>query len=122
MPRACPIAPALALFALLAGCAAPRCTNTVAQRSASPDGQHDAVVYQRACGPGEGASSGVAIVPHGADLPDLPTTVLTIAQPVTVTAAWPSATVLRLGYPASATVIGRMASSPDGITVEFQPR
>ncbi len=122
MPLAYRIAPALGLLALLAGCAAPRCRNTVARRVASPDGQHDAVVYQRDCGQGDGASGGVAIVPHGADLPDLPTAVLTLSQPVPVTAAWASATTLRLGYPAGATVTGRMPTSPDGITVELQPR
>ncbi len=122
MPLACPIVPVLGLLVILAGCAAPRCTNTVARRVAAPDGQHDAVVYQRDCGRGEGASSGVAILPHGADLPDVPTTVLTLSQPVIVTAAWASPTALRLSYPASATVTGRMPVSPDGITLEFQPR
>ncbi len=122
MSRAYRIAPALALLGLLAGCAAPRCKNTVAHRTPSPDGQHDAVVYQRDCGRGEGASSGVAILPHGADLPDLPTTVLALSQPVDVSVAWASAAVLRLSYPAGATVIGRMPVSPDGIRIEFQPR
>ncbi len=122
MPLASRSAPLLVLLALLAGCAAPRCKNTVAHRVASPDGQHDAVVYQRDCGQGEGASAGVAIIPHDADLPDLPTTVLTLSQPVDVTAAWTSATLLRLSYPASATVVGRMPTSPDGIAVQFQPR
>ncbi len=122
MSRPYCFAPALALLGLLAGCAAPRCKNTVAHRTPSPDGQHDAVVYQRDCGRGEGASAGVAILPHGADLPDLPTTVLALSQPVDVSVAWASAAVLRLSYPASATVIGRMPLSPDGISIEFQPR
>ncbi len=122
MPSAVRIAPGLALLALLAGCAAPRCRNTVAHRVASPDGQHDVVVFHRDCGQGDGASSGVAILPHDADLPDLPTTVLTLSQPVDVTAAWASPTVVRLTYPASATVVGKMAMSPEGVALEFQPR
>jgi len=113
---------ALALSGALAACGAPRCRNTVAHRVASPDGQHDAVVYHRDCGAGDGASSGVAILPHDADLPDLPTTVLTLSQPVDVTATWASPTELRLAYPRSATVIGRMATSPDGVALRFQPR
>ena len=116
---------ALALLALsgtLAACAAPRCKNTVAHRVASPDGQYDAVVYHRDCGAGDGASSGVAILPHDADLPDLPTTVLTLSQPVDVTATWVSPTELRLTYPRGATLIGRMATSPDGVALRFQPR
>ncbi len=120
--RLAAVAPALALCIALAACAAPRCKNTVAQRVVAPDGQHDAVVYHRDCGRGEGASSGVAILPHAADLPDLPTTVLTLSPPVDVGVRWTSPTALRLSYPASATVIGRMPASPDGITLDFQPR
>ena len=116
------IAAALLLSAALAGCAAQRCTNAVAQRVPAPDGQYDAVVFQRDCGPADGSSVAVAVLPHGADLPDLPTTVLALAQPVHVTATWTSPTRLRLSYPRSATVVGRMPTSPDGVAVEFQPR
>ncbi len=126
MPSTCRIAGLLArrlvLALLLAGCAAPRCRNTVARRVPSPGGQFDAIVYQRDCGRGEGASTGVAVLPRGADLPDLPTSVLTIAQPVDVAATWTAASELRLDYPASATVVGRMALSPDGVKLRFPSR
>ncbi len=112
----------LALALLLAGCAAPRCRNTVARRVPSPGGQFDAIVYQRDCGRGEGASTEVAVLPGGADLPDLPTSVLTLAQPENVTATWTGPSELRLDFPARATVVGRMALSPDGVRVRFQPR
>ena len=113
---------AVAVVALLGGCAAPGCRNTVAHRVASPDLQNDAVVYQRDCGGHDGASSGVAIITHDGDLPDVPTSVLTLAQPVDVTATWTSATELRLAYPASATVIGKMATSPEGVRLRLEPR
>ncbi len=111
-----------ALALLLAGCAAPRCRNTVARRVPSPGGQFDAIVYQRDCGRGEGASTEVAVLPHGADLPDLPTSVLTLAQPVDVAVTWTAAGELRLDYPARATLVGRMALSPDGVKLWFAPR
>lgn len=110
------------LVLLLAGCAAPRCRNTVVQRVPSPGEQFDAIVYRRDCGRGEGASTNVAVLLRGADLPDLPTSVLTLSQPVTVRAAWATANELLLDYPAAATVVGRMAVSPDGVTLRFQPR
>ena len=107
---------------VLAGCAAPGCRNTITARVPSPDGQSDAVVFQRDCGARDGASAGVAIVPHDADLPDVPTAVLSLAQAVAVRATWASASELRLAYPATATVVGKMASSPEGVSVRLEPR
>ncbi len=117
--------PALALtaaVAVLAGCGAPTCKNSIIHRVPSPDGQSDAVVFQRDCGGREGASSGVAVIPHDADLPDMPTTVLSLAQPVDVAASWSSASELRLAFPRSAQVVGKMASSPEGVSVRLEPR
>ncbi len=111
----------LALAGALAGCAAPGCRNTIAARVPSPDGASDAVVFQRDCGGSAGASTGVAIVPHEADLPDMPTPVLTLAQPVRVTAAWASPAELRLAYPGGATVVGKMSRSPEGVSVRLDP-
>ena len=113
---------ALALATLLASCAAPACRNAIARRVPSPDSQSDAVVFQRDCGGQAGASTDVAIVPHDADLPDMPTPVLTLGQSVSVTATWSSASELVLAYPASASVVGKMARSPEGVSVRLEPR
>ncbi len=114
--------PVVALLLLAAGCAAPRCRNQVAGRVAAPGGGQDAVVYHRDCGAGGGASTEVAIIPHDADLPDVPTNVLTLADSVGVEATWSSADSLVLAYPAATKVVGRLGRSPEGVTVAFRTR
>lgn len=113
---------ALLLVAALAltACGAPRCRNRIDRRVPSPDASRDAVLYDRDCG--EGPSTAVAVIPHAADLPDLPTNVLGLSRATAVTANWASATELHLAYPATATVIGRMDRTSDGVSVRFDPR
>lgn len=120
--------PALALLVLgacaaplLAGCAAPRCQNAVAQRVAAPGGEHDAVVYHRSCGRNEGASTEVAVLPHGADLPDVPTSVLTLADSTSVAARWTTPAELAVSYPASARVVVKVDRSSEGVAVVYSP-
>ncbi len=112
----------VALLLLAAGCAAPRCRNQVAGRVPAPDGSQDAVIYHRDCGAGAGASTEVGLIPHGADLPDVPTNVLTLADSVAVQATWSGAGSLVLTYPAAARVVGRLERSPEGTAVAFRTR
>ncbi len=111
---------AAACLLLAAACAAPRCRNEVVRRVPAPDGSQDAVVYHRDCGDGQGASTEVALIPHDADLPDLPTNVLTLADSVPVEAAWSGADSVLLTYPAPAKVVARLERSPDGTTGAFR--
>ncbi len=110
---------AVALLVLLAACEAPRCQSSVSQRVPAPDGAHDAVVYHRSCAAGEGSNTEVAVLPHGADLPDVPTTVLTLSDSVAVAAHWASASDLALSYPANAHVIARVNRSSEGVAVVY---
>lgn len=112
--------PIAVLALVLTGCGAERCRNDIARRIASPDRSHDAVYFRHDCG--DGASSGVAIIPHGADLPDLPTTVLTLSEPVDVAITWSSPTQVVLRFPATAKVVGRQDRSQDGVDVRFDTR
>ncbi len=113
------VALALATSLLVGACAAPRCQNAVRQRLASPDGAHDAIVYQRSCGRGEGASTELAILPHDADLPDVPTSVLTLADSVAVAARWTSPSALAVSYPASAHVVVSVNHSSEGVAIVY---
>jgi hypothetical protein len=119
MRRATPLLP---LLLVLGACAAPRCRNQVAQRVPAPDGVHDVVVYHTDCGAQDGASTQVAILPHDATLPDLPTNVLSLSRPVAVRARWAAADRLLLAYPADVRVVTRLATSPEGIAVSFEPQ
>ena len=113
---------ALALVAALALCAcAPRCRNQVVRRIPGPDGTLDAVLYYRSCGAADDTSTAVAVIPHDADLPDLPTNVLGLSRRADVSASWTGTAGLRLVYPHSAGVVGRMDRSIDGVTVQFDP-
>ncbi|WGM37498.1 hypothetical protein [Caulobacter sp. NIBR1757] len=55
---------------LAAGCSQPSianlCENTEISRVSSPDGRHDAVLFERSCGATTGFSSQVSIVRHAA--------------------------------------------------------
>lgn len=115
MNRAAP----LAFMLLLGACAAPRCRSTVTQRVVSPDGAHDAVVYHRSCGRGAGSSTEVTVLPHDADLPDLPTGVLTLSDSVGVATRWTSASELAVSYPASAHVVLSVNRSSEGVAIVY---
>lgn len=112
-------APAVLLLVLLGACAAPRCRNVAVQRVAGPAGSPDAVVFHRNCG--DGASTEVAILPHEADLPDVPTSVLTLSDSVAVGARWTAPAALELSYPAASKVVVRVDRS-DGIAVAYATR
>ncbi len=113
----------LALVAALAlGACAPRCRNEVVRRVPAPDGTRDAVLYHRSCGAADDTSSAVAVIPHDADLPDLPTNVLGLSRRVDVTPSWTAPAELRLVYPQAAGVIGRIDRTAEGVTVRFDPR
>jgi hypothetical protein len=112
-------AAALASILLLGACAAPRCRNTVVQRVVAPDGAHDAVVYHRSCGRGTGASTEVAVLPHEADLPDLPTSVLTLSDLVGIGARWTSPSELAVSYPENARVVASVNRSSEGVAVVY---
>jgi hypothetical protein len=55
----------LLVLASLCGCDSP-CENEIVHRARSPDGRHDAVMLQRACGATTGFSTQVSIVDPGA--------------------------------------------------------
>lgn len=112
-------APAAVLALLLGACVAPRCRNAVTQRVAAPGGQYVAVIYHRSCGADQGASSEVAVLPRDADLPDVPTSVLTLGDSVPIAARWKSPGELALSYPADARVVVRVARSADGVAVVY---
>ncbi len=112
---------AIALLVLLAACEAPRCQSSVSQRVPAPDGAHDAVVYHRSCGAGEGSNTEVAVLPHGADLPDVPTSVLTLADSTNVAARWTTPAELAVSYPASARVVVKVDRSSEGVAVVYSP-
>jgi hypothetical protein len=52
---------------MLAGCAN-SCANTVVSRKSSPDGQHEAVMFQRDCGATTGFSTQISILDAGEQL------------------------------------------------------
>lgn len=61
MPKAFLFAP---LCLMITGCSV-TCENSVAARATSPDGQHDAVIFQRDCGATTGYSTQISIIDQG---------------------------------------------------------
>ena len=55
----------LAVISLSAGACSDACTNDVIARIASPDGKHEAVMFQRDCGATTGFSTQISIVGLG---------------------------------------------------------
>lgn len=60
---------ALTTLALVSGCA-DGCENETIIRSQSPDGSHDAILFQRACGATTGFSTQISVLDHGASPAD----------------------------------------------------
>jgi len=56
----------LAVLPLAACGVGDTCEDSVASRIASPDGKHDAVLFNRDCGAATGASTQISILPAGA--------------------------------------------------------
>ncbi len=55
----------MAAFTTLSGCA-DDCVNLTVIRSQSPDGSHDATLFQRNCGATTGYSTHISVLDHGA--------------------------------------------------------
>jgi len=47
------------------------CANRIVDSTLSPDGRHEAVLFERDCGATTDFSSQVAVIPYGTDLPNI---------------------------------------------------
>lgn len=102
----------------------PACSNTVLERVSAPGGGHDAVMFNRVCGAGDGFSTQVSVVTAGEDLPDLAGNALVAVdadEPAAwggpqVEITWLGATELELVVDDTATV-SRQSASVSGVSV-----
>ncbi len=81
------------------------CANNLRERYSSPDGQHEAVVYDRDCGVGVPISTHVAVLPiYSSFADDMVGNAFAAQGQVVVGVSWDSPTDLRLRVPAGANV------------------
>ena len=103
IPLAVAVGAALVARSLLSSRAA--CSNELRSERVAPGGAHRVVVYVRACGASEPASTNVSVVPTGKDLPDAGGNVMVLEGELPVGTEWRDARALvislRRGQPIS---------------------
>lgn len=119
----------LLLAVLIApGCDLMPCNNHIVRKIRSPDGRHDAVMFQRSCGATTGFTTQVSVVAHGA-APSGGSNLFVADNDHGKTAdtpwhgpwadvRWRGPDRLRIVYDANARVFGK-AGAEDGVQVEY---
>jgi hypothetical protein len=75
------------------------CKNTVQQRLVSPDGEHEAVVFERDCGATTDYSTQLSVLERGEGLPNRPGNAYIYGHRVPLRIRWETPNVLRVAYP-----------------------
>jgi hypothetical protein len=75
------------------------CENSIQQRITSPDGQREAVVFERSCGATTDYSTQVSVLRHGGRLPNRPGNAFIYGHQVPLSVQWDAPLELRVAYP-----------------------
>ena len=98
----------------------PLCVNEPLFSLGSPNGVHQAILFQRNCGATTPYSLHVSVLPYGAELPDEAGNALIVRdQDLTPKLHWSSPYNLVLEYPAYAN-ISPIQDAPTGVSVQYR--
>jgi len=96
------------------------CANTIQARVRSPDGAHEAIVFERDCGATTDYSTQVAVVETGEELPNDPGNAYIAAHRTPVEAHWHAPAALDIRHPTDAPSMRGVVSAA-GVAIRYVP-